>query len=156
MKVIEANIVAPDSNIAIVTSRFNNFIGKNLLNGAIDTLKRLGQVKEQNITTIWVPGAYELPLITRVLARSSKYHAIIALGVIIRGDTAHFKYIANSVSMSISNTSMYNEIPISFGVLTTKNIEQAMERAGSKAGNKGIEAALTALEMINILQAIKE
>ncbi|AKC32241.1 6,7-dimethyl-8-ribityllumazine synthase [Candidatus Pantoea carbekii] len=155
MKVIEANVSTPDANIAIVISRFNSFITKNLLDGALNTLKRIGQVKEENITVIWVPGAYELPFIIHVLAKTKKYDGIVALGALIRGSTAHFEYIANVVSTGIFNITLNSEIPVTFGVLTSDNLEQAIERAGTKLGNKGSEAALTALEMINILKSIK-
>ena len=155
MKVIEAPVATPDANIAIVIARFNNFINDCLLDGAIDALKRIGQVKADNITVVWVPGAYELPLAARALAKAGKHDAIVALGTVIRGGTAHFEYVAGEASSGIANVAMTSEIPVTFGVLTTENIEQAIERAGTKAGNKGAEAALTALEMINVLKAIK-
>ena len=155
MKVIEAPVATPDANIAIVIARFNNFINDSLLDGAIDALKRIGQVKADNITVVWVPGAYELPLAARALAKVGKHDAIVALGTVIRGGTAHFEYVAGEASSGIANVAMTSEIPVTFGVLTTENIEQAIERAGTKAGNKGAEAALTALEMINVLKAIK-
>ena len=112
-------------------------------------------MKDENITVVWVPGAYELPLAARALANSGKHDAIVALGTVIRGGTAHFEYVAGEASSGIANVAMTSEIPVTFGVLTTENIEQAIERAGTKAGNKGAEAALTALEMINVLKAIK-
>ena len=155
MKVIEAPVAAPDAHIAIVIARFNNFINDSLLDGAVDALKRIGQVKAENITVVWVPGAYELPLAARALAKAGKHDAIVALGTVIRGGTAHFEYVAGEASSGIANEAMTSEIPVTFGVLTTENIEQAIERAGTKAGNKGAEAALTALEMINVLKAIK-
>ncbi|PPI87715.1 6,7-dimethyl-8-ribityllumazine synthase [Candidatus Pantoea edessiphila] len=155
MKVIDATIIATDANVAIVVARFNNFITNNLLNGAISSLKRIGQVHHDNITVIWVPGAYELPLVSYELGKTGKYDAIIALGAIIRGNTSHFEYIANQTSLSIAKISINTNIPIAFGVLTTENIEQAIERSGTKYGNKGSEAALAALEMINVLKAIK-
>lgn len=155
MNVIEAAVATPDAKIAIVIARFNNFINDSLLDGAVDALKRIGQVKAENITVVWVPGAYELPLAARALANAGKHDAIVALGTVIRGGTAHFEYVAGEASSGIANVAMSCEIPVTFGVLTTENIEQAIERAGTKAGNKGAEAALTALEMINVLKAIK-
>ncbi|PPI86342.1 6,7-dimethyl-8-ribityllumazine synthase [Candidatus Pantoea edessiphila] len=155
MKVIEATITAPEANIAIIVSRFNNFINHNLLDGAISSLKRLGQVKHENITIVWVPGAYELPLIANVLSKTDKYDAIIALGTIIRGNTSHCEYIAHESSSGIAKISISSCIPIAFGLLTTENIDQAIERSGTKAGNKGAEAAIAALEMINLLKIIK-
>lgn len=155
MKIIEGVAFAPDAKVAIAISRFNRFINESLLNGAIDTLKRIGQVKDKNITVVWVPGAYELPLTVIALSISKKYDAIIALGTVIRGSTSHFEYIAKTCSTGLSSASTANILPISFGVLMTDSIEQAIERAGTKDGNKGSEAAFTALEMINILQMIK-
>ncbi|VFP82939.1 6,7-dimethyl-8-ribityllumazine synthase [Candidatus Erwinia haradaeae] len=154
MNVIEATIVAPDARIALVIARFNNFINQCLLRGAIDTLKRIGQIQDANLTVVWVPGAYELPLIVKVLATRNKYDAIIALGTVIQGHTPHFEFVAGAASTGLANISMHSDIPVSFGVLTTQNVEQAIERAGNKQGNKGVEAALTALEMINILKTI--
>ena len=118
-------------------------------------MKRIGQVSDDNITVVWVPGAYELPLATRALAESGKYDAVVALGTVIRGGTAHFEFVAGECSSGLSSVAMNSEIPVAFGVLTTESIEQAIERAGTKAGNKGAEAALTALEMINVIKAIK-
>lgn len=155
MKIIEADVATPEANIAIVIARFNNFINDSLLAGAVDVLKRIGQVRSENITIVWVPGAYELPLTAHMLAKSGKYDAIIALGTVIRGNTTHFEYVAGEASSGIANVSIASEIPVTFGVLTTENIEQAIERAGMKAGNKGAEATLTAIEMINVLKAIK-
>ncbi|VFP78557.1 6,7-dimethyl-8-ribityllumazine synthase [Candidatus Erwinia haradaeae] len=155
MNLIEADIIAPDARIVLVIARFNNFINDCLLSGAIDVLKRIGQVQDDYITVVWVPGAYELPLTAKVLAKSGKYDAIIALGTVVRGRTSHFKFVANAVSSGLSRVAVSSEIPVAFGVLTTENTEQAIERAGMKEGNKGVEAAITALEMINILQSIK-
>lgn len=154
MNVIEGVIATPDARIAIVIARFNQFINDSLLDGAIDALKRIGQVKDDNITVVWVPGAYELPLATRALANSKKYDAVVALGTVIRGSTAHFEYVAGECSSGLSSVAVNSVLPVAFGVLTTESIEQAIERAGTKAGNKGAEAALTALEMINVLKAI--
>ncbi|PPI88391.1 6,7-dimethyl-8-ribityllumazine synthase [Candidatus Pantoea edessiphila] len=154
MKVIEATVAAPEASIAIVIARFNNFINNSLLNGAISSLKLIGQVKHEKITVVWVPGAYELPLTVYTLTKTDKYDAIIVLGTIIRGKTFHFEYIAKEVSSGIAKLAINGKIPIAFGLLTTENIEQAIERCGTKAGNKGSEAALAALEMINILKLI--
>lgn len=154
MKVLEGTIAAPDAKIAVVIARFNSFINESLLEGALDALKRIGQVKEQNITLVRAPGAYELPLVARRLAESKKYDGIVALGTVIRGGTAHFEYVAGEASSGLGQVAMNADIPVAFGVLTTENIEQAIERAGTKAGNKGAEAALVVLEMINLLQQI--
>ncbi|CUX95913.1 6,7-dimethyl-8-ribityllumazine synthase [Candidatus Mikella endobia] len=156
MKIIEGIITAPNAHIAIAIARFNHFINDSLLFGAVDALKRIGQVPNDNITVIWVPGAYELPLAVSALSLMKTYDAIIALGTVIRGGTNHFEFIARECSAGISAVAARTTIPISFGVLTTDSIEQAIERAGTKAGNKGAEAAMTALEMINVLQAIKK
>ncbi|KAA6210019.1 6,7-dimethyl-8-ribityllumazine synthase [Avibacterium paragallinarum] len=154
MKVLEGVIAAPEAKVAVVIARFNSFINESLLEGALDALKRAGQVKEENITLVRAPGAYELPLVARRLAESKKYDAIVALGTVIRGGTAHFEYVAGEASGGLGQVAMQAEIPVAFGVLTTENIEQAIERAGTKAGNKGAEAALVALEMINLLAQI--
>lgn len=156
MKTIEGSIMQPAARVAIIVARFNHFINDSLLSGAVDALKRIGQVKEENITVIWVPGAYEIPLTAKVAAQSSKYDAIVALGTVIRGSTAHFDYVAGESSSGLLSTSLEFSIPVGFGILTTENIEQSIERAGTKAGNKGAEAALTVLEMLTVLQAIKE
>ncbi|WP_213993320.1 6,7-dimethyl-8-ribityllumazine synthase [Sodalis sp. dw_96] len=154
MNVIEGVIATPEARIAIAIARFNHFINDSLLEGAIDALKRVGQVKDENITVVWVPGAYELPLATRALADSKKFDAVVALGTVIRGGTAHFEYVAGGCSTGLSRVALESVLPVAFGVLTTESIEQAIERAGTKAGNKGAEAALAALEMINVLKAI--
>lgn len=155
MQVLEGVLAAPNARVAVVVARFNHFINDSLVDGAIDALKRVGQVKDENITLVKVPGAYELPLAVRRLAESKKFDAIVALGTVIRGGTAHFEYVAGEASSGIGNVAMNCDIPVAFGVLTTENIEQAIERAGTKAGNKGAEAALVALEMINLLDQIK-
>ncbi|MGX8941543.1 6,7-dimethyl-8-ribityllumazine synthase [Symbiopectobacterium sp. Eva_TO] len=154
MNVIEGVVATPDARVAIAIARFNNFINDSLLEGAIDALKRIGQVKDENITVVWVPGAYELPMTARALAKNG-YDAVVALGTVIRGGTAHFEYVAGECSSGLAHVAMNSDIPVTFGVLTTESIEQAIERAGTKAGNKGAEAALTALEMINVLKNIK-
>ncbi|WP_395480038.1 6,7-dimethyl-8-ribityllumazine synthase [Candidatus Curculioniphilus buchneri] len=154
MNLIKSLVAAPDARCAIVIARFNNFINDNLLNGALDILDRFGQVKNENITVVWVPGAYELPLTTSVLANSRQYDAIIALGTIIRGSTTHFERIACECISGLTTVALKHSMPVACGVLTTNSIEQAIERAGTKLGNKGAEAALTALEMINVLKFI--
>lgn len=155
MKVIKGTVAAPKARIAIVVARFNHFINNSLLEGTIDTLERVGQVAKENITVVWVPGAYELPLTIKTLAETKKYDAVVALASVIRGATSHFEYVAGECSAGLSNVAMTSNIPVAFGVLTTENIEQAIERAGTKAGNKGADAALAALEMVNVIQAIK-
>ncbi|MCT4661848.1 MAG: 6,7-dimethyl-8-ribityllumazine synthase [Tissierellales bacterium] len=137
----------------MIVGRFNEFIGGKLLDGAIDALKRHG-VDENDISLIWVPGAFEIPLAAKRLAVSGNYDAIICLGAVIRGATPHFDYVANEVSKGIANISIETGVPISFGVLTTDTIEQAIERAGTKAGNKGFDAANTAIEMVNLFKVI--
>ena len=154
MKVLEGSVAAPNAKVAVAIARFNSFINESLLEGAIDALKRIGQVKDENIIIVRAPGAYELPLVARRLAESKKFDAIVALGTVIRGGTAHFEYVAGEASSGLGKVAMDAEIPVAFGVLTTENIEQAIERAGTKAGNKGAEAALTALEMVNLIQQI--
>lgn len=155
MKVIKGTVAAPKARIAIVVARFNHFINNSLLEGAIDTLERVGQVAKENITVVWVPGAYELPLTIKTLAETKKYDAVVALASVIRGATSHFEYVVGECSAGLSNVAMTSNIPVAFGVLTTEDIEQAIERAGTKAGNKGADAALAALEMVNVIQAIK-
>ncbi|WP_392559287.1 6,7-dimethyl-8-ribityllumazine synthase [Orbus mooreae] len=155
MQTIEGQVAAPKAKIAIITARFNHFINDSLVEGAIDALKRIGQVDDKNITVIKVPGAYEIPLTAKAVAQSKKYDGIVALGTVIRGSTAHFDYVAGESSSGLLSVSLEHTIPVGFGILTTENIEQAIERAGTKAGNKGAEAALTVLEMLNTLKAIK-
>ncbi|KAE9526360.1 6,7-dimethyl-8-ribityllumazine synthase [Testudinibacter aquarius] len=154
MKILQGVVAAPEAKVAVVIARFNSFINESLREGAVDALQRIGQVKDENITLVYAPGAYELPLVARRLADSKKYDAIVALGTVIRGGTAHFEYVAGEASSGLGQVAMQAEIPVAFGVLTTENIEQAIERAGTKAGNKGAESALVALEMINLLNAI--
>lgn len=154
MKVLESGLAAPNAKVAVVVARFNSFINDSLVEGAVDALKRIGQVKDENITLVRVPGAYELPLVVRRLADSKKYDAIVALGTVIRGGTAHFEYVAGGASNGIGHVSLESNVPVAFGVLTTENIEQAIDRAGTKSGNKGAEAALVALEMVNLLAQI--
>ncbi|QFQ32267.1 6,7-dimethyl-8-ribityllumazine synthase [Buchnera aphidicola] len=156
MKIIQSGITRKTASIAIIISRFNQFINNNLLFGALDTLKRIGQIKEDNIFKIYVPGAYEIPLIAKYIAKNKKYDAIITIGAIIKGSTDHFKYIASDVYNNLSKISIKYLIPITLGILTTNNLEQSIERSGLKMGNKGSEAALAALEMINIIKQLKE
>ncbi|WP_345335935.1 6,7-dimethyl-8-ribityllumazine synthase [Ferrimonas pelagia] len=156
MKVIEGNIEAKGAKIALVVSRFNSFIVDSLTEGAIDTLKRFGQVNDDDITVVRVPGAFELPLAARRLAASGKYDAIIALGAVIRGGTPHFDFVAGECNKGLAQVMLEFDTPVSFGVLTTDTIEQAIERAGTKAGNKGGEAALGALEMVNVLNHLAD
>ncbi|MGI6105972.1 MAG: 6,7-dimethyl-8-ribityllumazine synthase [Raoultibacter sp.] len=153
MKTYEGKIVSSDSKIGIVAGRFNEFITSKLLDGAIDGLKR-HDVAEDNIEIAWVPGAFEIPLIAAHMVKSGKYDAVICLGAVIRGNTTHYDYVCSEVTKGIAQVSLKSEIPVMFGVLTTENIEQAIERAGTKAGNKGYDCALGALEMISLIKNI--
>ena len=150
---IEAQLIGTGLKTAIVVGRFNDFITSKLLAGSLDGLKRHG-VNEADIDVAWVPGAYEIPLIAKKLAATGKYNAIIALGAVIRGSTSHYDYVCNEVAKGIASVSLTHEIPVIFGVLTTENIEQAIERAGTKSGNKGYDAALSAIEMANLVKLI--
>ena len=152
-KHIEGQLIAKGLKFGIIVSRFNNFITERLLEGALDALKRSG-AEEDDWDIVRVPGAFEIPLIAKVMAKSKKYDAIICLGSVIRGATPHFAYIATEVTKGIAHLSLENEIPISFGVLITDNIEQAIERAGTKVGNKGFDAAMTAIEMANLARQL--
>ena len=151
MKTYEGQLVAGNEKFCIIISRFNDFIGSKLLSGAIDELKRHG-VSDDNIDIVKVPGAFEIPLAAQKFAKSGKYNAIITLGAIIRGATAHFDYVSAELSKGIAQVSLQTGIPVIFDVLTTENIEQAIERAGTKAGNKGSDAAKAALEMANLMK----
>ncbi len=153
MKIYEGQLVAGNEKFCIILSRFNDFIGSKLLEGAIDELKRHG-VTDENIDIVKVPGAFEIPVTAQKFAQSGKYNAIITLGAVIRGATAHFDYVSAEVSKGIAQVSLQTGIPVIFGVLTTDNIEQAIERAGTKAGNKGSEAAKSAIEMANLLKLV--
>ncbi|MBR6299049.1 MAG: 6,7-dimethyl-8-ribityllumazine synthase [Candidatus Gastranaerophilales bacterium] len=144
----------PEDKFCIVVSRFNNFIGQKLLDGALDTFKRLN-VKEENIDIVWVPGAFEIPVAAQYAAKSNKYSAVVTLGAIIKGATDHYDYVCAELSKGIASVSMNTGVPVLFGVLTTDNIEQAIERAGTKAGNKGSDAAQAAIEMTNLIKALK-
>jgi 6,7-dimethyl-8-ribityllumazine synthase len=153
-KTIEGNLIAKGKKFSIVASRFNDFITKDLLSGCLDTLLRHG-VEDKDITVTWVPGAFEIPLIAQKLAKTKSPDAVICLGTIIRGSTPHFDYIASCVSKGISRASWDTGLPVIFGIITADTIEQAIERAGTKEGNKGSDAALTAIEMANLLKQIK-
>lgn len=153
MNIIEGKLIAEGQKIAIVAGRFNEIITNKLLGGAIDAFKRHGG-DEKDIDVAWVPGSFEIPLVAKKMAESKKYDAIICLGAVIRGATAHFEMVANETTKGIAAAGLQTGVPIIFGVLTTDNIEQAVERAGSKAGNKGFEAATTAIEMVNLLKQI--
>ena len=153
MKVLEGNVVAQDVKIAIVGARFNEFIVSKLISGAQDGLVRHG-VNDDAITLVWVPGAFEIPLVAKKLAMSGKYDAVICLGAVIRGATSHYDYVCAEVSKGIAAVSLEAGIPVMFGILTTDNIEQAIDRAGTKAGNKGYDCALGAIEMINLTRQI--
>lgn len=151
--VIEGMLSGRDRRFGIVISRFNEFIGGKLLDGALDALRR-HEVAPSNITTAWCPGAFEIPLVTRKLAQTGRFDALICLGAVIRGSTPHFDYVASEVAKGIAHVSLDTGVPVAFGVLTTDTIEQAIERAGTKAGNKGFEAAMTAIEMADLLGQI--
>ena len=150
---LSGNLVAENQKFCIIVSRFNEFITSKLLSGAIDELVRHGAL-EENITVAWVPGAFEIPVLAKKLAKSGKYDALIALGAVIKGSTPHFDFVSAEVSKGVACVSLETEIPVIFGVLTTDNIEQAIERAGTKAGNKGADAAKSAIEMVNIMKLV--
>jgi 6,7-dimethyl-8-ribityllumazine synthase len=152
-KILEGKLIAKGLKFGIVLSRFNNFIGDRLLEGALDALQRSG-AEERDCWVVRVPGAFEIPLAAKKMAKSGRYDAIICLGSVIRGATPHFDYIATEVTKGIANLTMESEVPIAFGVLITDTIEQAIERAGTKIGNKGFDAAMTAIEMANLLKEI--
>jgi 6,7-dimethyl-8-ribityllumazine synthase len=149
INIIEGQIQAGESRVAIVVGRFNSFVTEHLLEGAVDALKRHG-MDEEKIIVAWVPGAFEIPLVAKKLASSQKFDGVICLGAVIRGATPHFDYVAAEVSKGIATVTLQTGVPIAFGVLTTESIEQAIERAGTKAGNKGWDAAVTVLEMIDL------
>lgn len=153
MKLIEGDFTARDGRYALVVSRFNGFIVESLLEGALDTLRRHG-VKDSQITLVRVPGAWESPLVVQRLARRGEHDAIIALGCVIRGGTPHFDYVAGECAKGVAQASMQHDVPVIFGVLTTDSIEQGIERAGTKAGNKGADAALSALEMVSLMRQL--
>ena len=153
MRTFEGKFDGRDVRIAIVAGRFNEFITSKLVGGALDVLKR-NDVSEESIDIAWVPGAFEIPLIAKKLANTQKYDAIITLGAVIKGSTPHFDYVCSEVSKGVAQISLQSELPVIFGVLTTNNIEEAIERAGTKAGNKGADAAFSAIEMINLIKEI--
>lgn len=149
MKILEGNLIGSSKKFAIVASRFNEFIVNKLISGAQDGLVRHG-VNDDDITLAWVPGAFEIPLIAQKLAKSGKYDAVICLGAVIRGATSHYDYVCAEVSKGVASVGLNTDTPVVFGIVTTDNIEQAIERAGTKAGNKGYDAAVTAIEMVNL------
>ncbi len=153
VQIVEGNLNAANKTFGIVVSRFNSFITERLLEGTLDAIKRHNG-DENNITIVRVPGSWEIPVILKKMARSNKFDALIALSAVIRGDTPHFDYVAAEASKGVAQVSLENEIPISFGVLTTNTIEQAIERAGTKSGNKGFDAALAAIEIINVYEQL--
>ena len=155
MNIYEGKVVSENIKVGIVVARFNEFITSKLLGGALDGLKR-HNVSENDIDVAWVPGAFEIPLIAKKMASSGKYDAVICLGALIRGATSHYDYVCNEVSKGIASVSLNSDIPVMFGVVTTDNIEQAIERAGTKAGNKGYDCALGAIEMVNLIRNIEE
>lgn len=153
MKIIEGKLVSDGMKVAIVASRFNEFIVSKLIEGARDGLLR-HDVAEENISLAWVPGAFEIPVVAKKLAESGKYDAVICVGAVIRGATTHYDYVCAEVSKGIATVSMQTGVPVMFGILTTDTIQQAMERAGTKAGNKGYDCALGAIEMVNLIKQI--
>ena len=153
MSVFEGKVVSENIKIGIVAARFNEFITSKLLSGAIDGLER-HNVAKNDIDVAWVPGAFEIPLIAKKMAESGKYDAVICLGAVIRGATSHYDYVCNEVSKGVASVSLSSGIPVMFGVVTTENIEQAIERAGTKAGNKGYDCALSAIEMVNLMKQL--
>ena len=154
MRVLEGKLVASGLKVGIVAARFNEFIVCKLVSGALDGLKR-HDVKDEDIDIAWVPGAFEIPLIADKMAKSKKYDAVICLGTVIRGATSHYDYVCNEVSKGIAQVSLNTGIPVLFGVVTTENIEQAIERAGTKAGNKGYDCALSAIEMVQLIKEVE-
>lgn len=154
MKTFEGSLVADQIKIGIVAARFNEFITSKLLGGAMDGLVRHG-VREEDVQVAWVPGAFEIPLIARKMAKSGKYDAVICLGAVIRGSTSHYDLVCSEAAKGIAQVSLSSDIPVLFGVVTTDTIEQAIERAGTKAGNKGYDCALSAVEMVNLIRALE-
>jgi len=154
MRIYEGKLISTNKKYGIVVGRFNEFIGGKLLSGALDALKRHG-VSENDIEISWVPGAFEIPLIAKKMVELNKYNAVICLGAVIKGSTPHFDFVSNEVTKGIASVSLESGVPVIFGVLTTDSIEQAIERAGTKAGNKGFEAAVTAIEMVNLISELE-
>ncbi|MCK4994408.1 MAG: 6,7-dimethyl-8-ribityllumazine synthase [Candidatus Omnitrophica bacterium] len=153
MKIVEANLSAQGKKFGILVSRFNDFITKRLIEGAVTELKR-HQADEEKIEIVWVPGAFEMPCIAQKMAKSKKYDALICLAAIIRGETAHFDFVASEAAKGIANISMNTGVPVIFGVITAENLEQAIDRAGTKSGNKGEDAARVAIEMANLMETV--
>ena len=151
MKTLEGKLTAKNMKIAIVVARFNEFITSKLLSGCVDGLIR-HEAADEDLTVAWVPGAFEIPMAAKKLAESGKYDSVICLGAVIRGATPHFDYVCAEASKGIAQVSMQTGVPVAFGVLTTENIQQAVERAGTKAGNKGVDCAMTAMEMVNLFK----
>ncbi|MBM3972361.1 MAG: 6,7-dimethyl-8-ribityllumazine synthase [Planctomycetes bacterium] len=154
MNTIESNLLVGNDQFAIIVSRFNDLVTRRLLDGALDTFRRHG-AKEEQLTVIWAPGSFELPQLAQQLATSKKYAAIVALGAVIQGETTHHDYINHQVAAGLMRTAQETGVPVMFGVLTCENLDQALNRAGGKAGNKGTEAALAAIEMVNTLKLLK-
>lgn len=152
--IVEGQLSAEGLRFAIIVSRFNDFISSRLMEGAMDALRRHGATEEQ-VFLVKVPGAFEIPFVAKKLAKSGSYDAVICLGAVIRGATPHFDYVAAEVSKGIANVALESNVPVTFGVLTTDNLEQAIERAGSKSGNKGYEASMAAIEMVNLLKKLE-
>ena len=156
INMMEGKVIAPEGmRVGIIASRFNSFIVEKLLDGAVDGLVRHG-VEEKNIDACWVPGAFEIPLIAQAMTKSGKYDAVIALGAVIRGSTSHYDYVCAEVSKGVATVSLNSDIPVMFGILTTDTIEQAIERAGTKAGNKGADCAQGAIEMVNLIRSLEK
>lgn len=154
INVVEGKLVAKEGmKVGIIASRFNEFIVSKLLSGAVDGLVRHG-VEEENITATWVPGAFEIPVVASKMAQSGKYDAVICVGTVIRGATSHYDYVCNEVSKGVAQVGLNTGVPVLFGIVTTENIEQAIERAGTKAGNKGYDCALSAIEMVNLMEQL--
>ena len=153
VKIVEGNLISKGKKFGVIASRFNDFMTKDLVSGCLDTLTRHG-AQDADLTVVWVPGAFEIPFIAKKMADSKKYDAIITLGAVIRGNTPHFDYVAGEVSKGVAQVGLNSSIPVIFGVLTVDSIEQAIERAGTKSGNKGSEAAKTAIEMVNLISSI--
>ncbi len=153
INIIEGNVVNSGIKVGIVVSRFNEFITNKLLEGALDGLRRHG-VPDEDVTAVWVPGAFEIPMVAQKMAQSGKYDAVIALGCVIRGATSHYELVCSEVAKGVAQTSLKSGVPVMFGVITTENLEQAIDRAGAKVGNKGYECALGAIELVNLMRQI--
>lgn len=153
MNVFEGKLISQNIKVGIVCARFNEFITSKLLAGAQDALER-HEVKDEDIDVAWVPGAFEIPLVAKKMAESGRYDTVICLGAVIRGNTSHYDYVCNEVSKGVAQVGLSSGIPVMFGVVTTENIEQAIERAGTKAGNKGYDSAMAAIEMVNLLREL--